>query len=213
MQKILETIKTKEKNQDIGFWGPSVPVHRSLLSSFNNWNIWDTLKVLQFHNESIGGLYRHEIFEPNEKSLRPAFKLKLCIHFLIGRWKEFQFESLSSRHKAPGWWRDAKLGIFIHWGLYSVPGFAPTRYMFRWVFKMILFWLDDTSSQSKSFLNPFSERAAVDNATWFKYHPYAEWYINTQRIHGSPTWEFHRKHFGKLSYIDAFVPRFNKEII
>ena len=119
-----------------------------------------------------------------------------------------------SRHKAPGWWRDAKLGIFIHWGLYSVPGFAPTRYMFRRVHKMILWpppsdWLKILPT---SFWTPSSERAAVDNATWFKYHPYAEWYINTQRIHGSPTWEFHRKHFGKLSYVDAFVPRFNKEI-
>ena len=73
--------------------------------------------------------------------------------------------------------------------------------------------LTKPSTNQHQFENPFSERAAVDNATWFKYHPYAEWYINTQRIHGSPTWEFHRKHFGKLSYIDAFVPRFNKEII
>ena len=32
-------------------------------------------------------------------------------------------ESLSTR-KAPQWYNDAKLGIFIHWGLYSVPGWA-----------------------------------------------------------------------------------------
>ena len=25
----------------------------------------------------------------------------------------------------PDWFRDAKLGIFIHWGVYSVPGWAP----------------------------------------------------------------------------------------
>ena len=56
----------------------------------------------------------------------------------------------------------------------------------------------------------FSERSSIDNATWFKYHPYAEWYMNTARIHGSPSYDFHKKHFGKLSYIDAFVPRFNK---
>ena len=34
--------------------------------------------------------------------------------------------------------------------------------------------------------------------------------MNTARIHGSPSYDFHKKHFGKLSYIDAFVPRFNK---
>lgn len=33
-------------------------------------------------------------------------------------------ESLSS-HTAPEWWTDAKFGIFIHWGPYSVPAYAP----------------------------------------------------------------------------------------
>ncbi|GAA0249933.1 alpha-L-fucosidase [Haladaptatus pallidirubidus] len=28
-------------------------------------------------------------------------------------------------HSAPDWYHDAKLGIFIHWGLYSVPAWAP----------------------------------------------------------------------------------------
>ena len=80
-----------------------------------------------------------------------------------------------------------KFGIFIHWGLYSVPGFAPTDFM-------------------------FSERENIDNVTWFKHHPYAEWYMNTYRIKGSPSREFHKKHYGKESYMDAFVPRFNKAI-
>ena len=30
-----------------------------------------------------------------------------------------------SAHQAPDWFHDAKLGIFVHWGLYSVPGWAP----------------------------------------------------------------------------------------
>ncbi|WP_051425948.1 alpha-L-fucosidase [Jiangella gansuensis] len=33
-------------------------------------------------------------------------------------------ESLS-RHETPEWFTDAKLGIFIHWGPYSVPAYAP----------------------------------------------------------------------------------------
>ena len=28
-------------------------------------------------------------------------------------------------HPLPDWYNDAKFGIFIHWGLYSVPAFAP----------------------------------------------------------------------------------------
>ncbi|NGM65815.1 alpha-L-fucosidase [Sphingobacterium sp. SGR-19] len=34
------------------------------------------------------------------------------------------WESLDSR-PVPQWWSDAKFGIFIHWGLYSVPAYAP----------------------------------------------------------------------------------------
>ncbi|WP_123536727.1 alpha-L-fucosidase [Halosimplex salinum] len=34
------------------------------------------------------------------------------------------WESLDA-HEVPEWFRDAKLGIFVHWGLYSVPAWAP----------------------------------------------------------------------------------------
>jgi alpha-L-fucosidase len=37
---------------------------------------------------------------------------------------EATLESLN-QHPLPQWYADAKLGIFIHWGLYSVPGWAP----------------------------------------------------------------------------------------
>lgn len=36
------------------------------------------------------------------------------------------WESLDSR-PLPQWYDDAKLGIFIHWGIYSLPAFAPRR--------------------------------------------------------------------------------------
>jgi alpha-L-fucosidase len=29
------------------------------------------------------------------------------------------------RRPVPAWWRDAKLGIFVHWTPASVPAFAP----------------------------------------------------------------------------------------
>lgn len=38
---------------------------------------------------------------------------------------EATWESIDSR-PVPQWWCDAKFGIFIHWGPYSVPAFAPT---------------------------------------------------------------------------------------
>ncbi len=39
---------------------------------------------------------------------------------------EKSWESVDSR-PLPDWYDDAKLGIFVHWGLYSVPGYAPKR--------------------------------------------------------------------------------------
>jgi len=35
-----------------------------------------------------------------------------------------RWESLDQR-AVPQWWKDAKFGIFVHWGLYSVPAYAP----------------------------------------------------------------------------------------
>ena len=36
------------------------------------------------------------------------------------------WESLA-QHESPAWFNDAKLGIFIHWGVYSVPGLGARR--------------------------------------------------------------------------------------
>lgn len=91
-------------------------------------------------------------------------------------------ESLD-RHPLPGWYAGAKLGIFIHWGLYSVPGWAPV-----------------TRSD-----HDFS---SVD---YLKYDPYAEWYLNTLRIPGSPTEAYHREHYGADFGYYNFVPEFNRE--
>jgi len=31
------------------------------------------------------------------------------------------------RRPIPHWYTDAKFGIFIHWGPFAIPGFAPIR--------------------------------------------------------------------------------------
>src|ERR1700744_1008618 len=90
-------------------------------------------------------------------------------------------ESLN-RHPLPQWYADAKLGIFVHWGLYSVPGWAPL------------------SHPEHDFRN-------VD---YIKNNPYAEWYYNVMRIDGSPTQAYHRQHYGGADYYN-FVPVFNQE--
>jgi len=88
------------------------------------------------------------------------------------------------RHPLPKWFDDAKLGIFIHWGLYSVPAWAP----------------------------PTGELGKVDFKTWFINNPYAEWYMNTVRIPDSPTYKHHLEKYGAgFDYLD-FVPQFNQEV-
>ena len=41
-------------------------------------------------------------------------------------------ESLSAVNKQPEWFKDAKLGIYFHWGLYSVPAFKSEWYA-KWM--------------------------------------------------------------------------------
>ena len=43
------------------------------------------------------------------------------------------WESLAANERQPDWFRDAKLGIYFHWGVYSVPAFANEWYP-RWMY-------------------------------------------------------------------------------
>jgi alpha-L-fucosidase len=88
-----------------------------------------------------------------------------------------------NQHPLPQWYADAKLGIFVHWGLYSVPGWAPL------------------SHPEHDFRN-------VD---YIKNNPYAEWYYNVMRIDGSPTQAYHREHYGADYNYYNFAPVFDQE--
>ncbi|MEM3564469.1 MAG: alpha-L-fucosidase [Candidatus Jordarchaeaceae archaeon] len=100
---------------------------------------------------------------------------------------EPSFQSLK-KHTVPEWFHDAKLGIFIHWGLYSVPGWAPTT-------------------------GKFQEVVAREGwEGWFSKNPYAEWYVNSIRIKGSPSYHYHIKTYGEDFPYDNFVPVFNEAV-
>jgi alpha-L-fucosidase len=88
------------------------------------------------------------------------------------------------QHPLPDWYADAKLGIFIHWGLYSVPGWAPLSH-------------------------PEHDFA---NQDYIKNNPYAEWYYNSMRIEGSPTQKYHREKYGADYDYYNFAAIFNREI-
>jgi alpha-L-fucosidase len=78
------------------------------------------------------------------------------------------------RHAAPPWFDDAKLGIFVHWGLYSIPAWAPVG-------------ADPAVHLDAGAL------ARGENA-------YAEWYENSLRVAGSPTAQHHAATYGDAPY-------------
>src|ERR1700722_10237127 len=64
-------------------------------------------------------------------------RIRLLAVFLFGvsvlkaQVYEANWESLDKR-PVPQWYRDAKFGIFIHWGVYSVPGFRKKGEYAEW---------------------------------------------------------------------------------
>lgn len=87
----------------------------------------------------------------------------------------------------PNWYDDCKLGIFVHWGIYSVPGWAPL---------------------TGAMLAAGADAGEVR----FGDFPYAEWYANTLRIPGSPTQAYHARTFGADRPYRAFADDFNRAI-
>ena len=84
-------------------------------------------------------------------------------------------------HPLPDWYDDAKLGIFVHWGLYSVPGWAP---------------------QVPDIQQLLREKGPAE---MLRDNPYAEWYLNSSRLRGSPTWHHQRVTYGPDATYDDFV--------
>ena len=76
----------------------------------------------------------------------------------------------------PDWFVRAKLGIFVHWGPYSVPAWAE----------------------------PIGELGTIDRKYWYTHNPYSEWYFNTIRIAGSPAERHQLEVFDGATY-DQFL--------
>ncbi len=83
----------------------------------------------------------------------------------------------------PTWFRDAKLGIFVHWTVGSVPAFAPVG------------------------KDPFTLAKEEGERVAFSHTPYAEWYWNSVSIPGSPAAEHHERLHGGCDY-GVFAQRF-----
>lgn len=90
------------------------------------------------------------------------------------------------QHAVPDWFHDAKLGIFVHWGLYSVPAWAPL-----------------TGELGKV-------TATEGWSKWFANNPYAEWYMNSMRIPDSVTHRHHVETYGADFAYRDFIPMFDQ---
>ncbi len=81
------------------------------------------------------------------------------------------WESIDSR-PIPTWFEDAKFGIFIHWGVFSVPAYSPTirdsvivwdRYA-EWYWKR---WKD--TNRVQKYFQDFHNRVYGKNVTYFDF--------------------------------------------
>jgi len=86
-------------------------------------------------------------------------------------------ESLNA-HPVPAWYEDAKFGIFIHWGLFSIPAFAAR-----------------SGSISDAFRTNYDIAVAQT--------PYCEWYWNAIKVPESDSARFHAATYHDAPY-EAF---------
>lgn len=98
----------------------------------------------------------------------------------------------------PEWYADAKLGIMIHWGPFTIPA-----------------WAERTIDPEKMFTDPsdpyyFFSAAGVE--AFLNHNPYSEWYWNSVAIEGSGTWQHHRDTWGAELPYDAFAPLFADQL-
>lgn len=87
-------------------------------------------------------------------------------------------------HEVPAWYHADKVGIFIHWGLYSVPAFAP----------------------------PIRELGEIEpDIKWYGNNPYSEWYMNSVRVGQGPSYEYHIEKYGEDYHYNNFVEGFTAD--
>ncbi|KAF8594671.1 glycoside hydrolase [Ceratobasidium sp. AG-I] len=98
-----------------------------------------------------------------------------------GGWEATR-ESLE-RHETPRWWNNAKFGIFIHWGVFSVPGWVPTGYYEEWY----NWWLHNPAQPSNILWNHHRDTYGED------------------KLYDDFIPEFNGKKFDAAQWIDLFA--------
>lgn len=85
------------------------------------------------------------------------------------------------------WFDNAKVGILLHWGLYSVPAWALPS-------------------------GDYAKLSSESDDEWYKSIPYSEWYYNSMSITRSPTQLYHDSSYGADFDYYEFASEFEKKL-
>lgn len=98
----------------------------------------------------------------------------------------------------PDWYADAKLGIMIHWGPFTIPA-----------------WAERTLDPEVVFTDPSDPNyfySPQGIAAFLNHNPYSEWYWNSASIEGSGAWQHHRDTWGAGFAYQDFAPLFAAQL-
>ena len=132
-----------------------------------------------------------ELIKLNNNTMKSLLTFTFFLLFtgnLFAQTYQPTWESIDSR-PVPGWFEDVKFGIFIHWGVYSVPAWAPAdadigiyaKYS-EWYWARI----NDDSKAGKLFREYHNKTYGED----FKYQDFAR--------------DFNARHFEPRKWADVF---------
>jgi alpha-L-fucosidase len=122
--------------------------------------------------------------------LRRSLILPLMVYFLLfvcgpvcllAQSYQPNWESIDKR-ATPAWFSDAKFGIFIHWGVYSVPAYAPV--------------IPGKLAYAEWYWNQMSEGRDNPKANGVE----------------TGTWAYHQKQYGAGYAYENFAPQFRAEL-
>ncbi|MBI4892684.1 MAG: alpha-L-fucosidase [Acidobacteria bacterium] len=113
--------------------------------------------------------------------MRFCCALLLCLASLSGQTYQPNWDSIDKR-PTPKWFTDAKFGIFIHWGVYAVPAYAPV--------------IPGKLAYSEWYWNALTNGRDNPKANAIQ----------------KGTWEFHQKVYGANFDYKDFAPQFKAEL-
>jgi alpha-L-fucosidase len=118
-----------------------------------------------------------------QKSLIALLMLTPCPQLIAATTLTYEPTHASiSQHPLSEWYEDAKFGIFIHYGLYTIPAWAE---------------LSDPTGR-------------VFTPEFFLHNPYSAWYLNSIQLKDSPAYAYHAKTYGANFNYDNFRLPFNQ---